>query len=77
MLSTIDPDYTRREAPRPGQQTVTRSYHPFVTVDEEVRSRQPFEAWYTFTADDEALTLTVDGDLTVVDTTRNQTSAFD
>jgi len=43
---------------------------PFAAVDEEVRSRQPFEAQYTFTADGERLTLTVDGDLVVGDVTR-------
>jgi DNA-binding transcriptional ArsR family regulator len=42
-------------------------YLPFAAVEEEVRSRQPFEARYTFTADDETLTLTVEGDLAVVE----------
>jgi hypothetical protein len=42
---------------------------PFAAVEEEVCSRQPFRAQYTFTADNETLTLTVDDDLAVVGTT--------
>lgn len=50
---------------------------PFAAVDEEVHSRQPFEARYTFTADGETFTLTVDDDLVVVDTKRGRTSTSD
>lgn len=39
--------------------------------DEEVVSIDPFEARFTFTIDGDALTLTVDDDLSVVDVTRN------
>lgn len=49
-------------------------YLPFAAVKEEVRSRQPFEARYTFAADDEILTLTVEDDLAVVDVMKNQVS---
>lgn len=45
---------------------------PFAAVEETVCSHQPFEARYTFTADDEQLTLTVDADLAVANTTRTQ-----
>lgn len=41
--------------------------------DETVLSDDPFRARFTFTADDEALSLTVDDDLSVVDVTRNMT----
>lgn len=40
-------------------------------LDEEIRSTEPFEATVTFTADGEALSLTVDDDLSVVDVTRH------
>ena len=39
--------------------------------EEEVVSTEPFEARFTFAADGEALTLTVDDDLSVVDATRS------
>jgi hypothetical protein len=41
---------------------------------EEVRSVDPFDARFTFTANGETLTLTVDDDLSVVDATRRTTS---
>ena len=42
--------------------------------DEEVLSVDPFEARFTFTADDESITLTVDDDFSVIDVTRDQIS---
>lgn len=42
--------------------------------DETVLSVDPFEACFTFTGDEETLTLTVDEDLSVVDVTRSQTT---
>lgn len=50
---------------------------PFAAVAEEVCSRQPFEARYTFTADGEQFTLTVDEDLAVIDTERGHVSPTD
>jgi ribosomal protein S27AE len=44
---------------------------PMAAVDEMVLSKDPFEARYTFTADDDTLALTVDGDLSVIGVTRN------
>lgn len=41
--------------------------------EEEFVSTEPFEARYTFTADNDMLTLTVDDDLSVVDATRHDT----
>jgi hypothetical protein len=41
---------------------------------EEVLSTEPFEARFTFTIGDDALTLTVDDDLTVVESTRHDIS---
>lgn len=41
---------------------------------EEIVSTDPLEARYTFTAGDEALTLTIDADLEVVETTRRDVS---
>ena len=48
-----------------------------MNYDEEVRSVDPFEARFTFTAGDEALTLTVDDDLSVVDAIRRASSETD
>jgi len=45
---------------------------PFAAVDEEVYSREPFEARYTFTADGETLTLVVDEALDVMEVTKDQ-----
>lgn len=42
---------------------------PFAAVEETILSPHPFKARYTFTADDDALTLTVDADLSVVNAT--------
>lgn len=42
--------------------------------DEEVLSTDPYEARFTFVTGDEALTLTVDDDLSVVDATRRSAS---
>lgn len=44
------------------------------TYEEEIRSVDPFEARFTFTIDDDALTLTVDDDLNVVDVTEHKAS---
>jgi len=44
---------------------------PMAAVDEMVLSKDPFKAQYTFTADDDTLAPTVDGDLSVIDVTRN------
>lgn len=41
-------------------------------LDETILSTDPFEGRFTFTADDDTLTLTVDDDLSVVDITRGQ-----
>jgi hypothetical protein len=41
--------------------------------EEEIRSTDPLKARYTFTANGDSLTLTVDGDLSVVETTRSRT----
>lgn len=43
-------------------------------VVEAILSTDPFEARFTFTAGDDALTLTVDGDLPVVNVTRHDAS---
>lgn len=40
-------------------------------VAETVRSIDPFEAEFTFTADDDTLTLSVGGDLSMVDVSRD------
>lgn len=45
---------------------------PYAAADETVLSHHPFEAQYTFTADGDAITLTVDGDLSVIDVTRDR-----
>lgn len=47
---------------------------PFGAIDETILSHDPFEAQYTITLDDETLTITVDNDLSVVDTTRETVS---
>jgi len=47
---------------------------PYAAVEETILSTDPFEARFTFTADDDTLTLTVDGDLSVVDVARGQTA---
>lgn len=39
-------------------------------LDETIHSTDPFEARFTFTADDESISLTVDDDLSVVDVSR-------
>lgn len=44
--------------------------HYFVGYDEEVLSIDPFKARFSFTADGDTLTLTVDDDLNVVDVTK-------
>lgn len=41
--------------------------------EEEVSSMEPFEARFTFTLDEEALSLTVDDNLNVIDATRHET----
>lgn len=43
---------------------------PLSSVEETVLSANPFEARYTFTTDDDTLTLSVDDELSVVDVTR-------
>lgn len=47
-------------------------FHPYAVVEETIRSRNPFEAQYSYTLDDETLVLTVDADLSVVDATRQR-----
>lgn len=42
--------------------------------EEEVVTTDPFEARFTFTVDDDAITLTIGEDLSVVDVTRGQTT---
>lgn len=42
------------------------------TRDEEILSREPFEVRVTFAIDDDTITVTVDDDLSVVDTTRGE-----
>jgi hypothetical protein len=44
---------------------------PYAAVDETMLSTEPFEARYTYTIDDDVLSLTVDDDLSVVDVTRS------
>jgi hypothetical protein len=46
----------------------------FTPYEEEVLSTDPFEARFTFTVDSDAITLTVDDDLVVVDTMRHDIS---
>lgn len=50
---------------------------PYAAVDEMICSTDPFEARFTFTADEETLTLTVDDDLSVVDITRGEAREAD
>lgn len=50
---------------------VPRAFH-HSSLEEEIISTDPFEARFTFTADDETLTLTVNDDLSVVDVTKGQ-----
>lgn len=45
---------------------------PFSALEETVVSTDPFEARFTFTADEESITLTVDDDLSVVDGRRHE-----
>jgi len=45
-----------------------------MNYDEEVRSTDPFEARFTFSAGGETLALTVDDDLSVIDATRREAS---
>jgi DNA-binding transcriptional ArsR family regulator len=49
----------------------------FTPYDEEILSIDPFTAEFTFTIDNEALTLTVDDDLNVVETLRHTVSELD
>lgn len=46
-------------------------FETLMDFEEELVSVDPFEARFTFTRDSDTLTLTVNGDLNVVDTTRN------
>lgn len=54
---------------------ITEDKRIWMDYDEEVLSVEPFEARFTFTVDDDSLTLTVDDDLSVVDATRSTTSS--
>lgn len=47
-------------------------FHPYAAVDETIHSHQPFEASYTFTVDEEALTLRVGPDLETLDAGRRR-----
>lgn len=49
-------------------------YRATGNYEEELLSTDPFEARFTWSIDDDTLTLTVDDDLTVVDVTRSTTS---
>lgn len=49
-------------------------YQVLLNYDEEVLSTDPFEARFTFTADGDTLTLTVDDDFSVVDVTKSRAS---
>lgn len=51
-----------------------RALGVLANYEEEVLSTDPFEAAFTFTADGEALTLTVGDDLSVIDVTRESIS---
>jgi len=42
-------------------------FHPYAAVEETVISHEPFESRYAFTVAGDTLTVTVDGDLSVVD----------
>jgi DNA-binding transcriptional ArsR family regulator len=55
---------------------VPNAFH-FASLDEEIVSSDPFEARFTFSADGEALSLTVDDELSVVRVSRNDTSELD
>lgn len=50
---------------------------PYSAVDETIRTTDPFAARYTFTADEDTITLTVDDDLSVVEIMREQTTTAD
>ncbi len=45
-------------------------FHPYAAVEETILSHDPFEAKYTFTVNDDTLTVTVDADLSIVDMIR-------
>lgn len=49
-------------------------FHPYAATEETILSHSPFEAQYTFTVDDDALTMTVDDDLSVIHVTRDETT---
>ena len=49
---------------------VPNAFH-FASLEEEILAHEPFEARFTFTVDDDALTLTVDDELTVVEASRD------
>lgn len=53
-------------------ETVDRALKTLGNYDEEVVSTDPFEARFTFTADEDALTLTVDEELSVIDVTNHR-----
>lgn len=46
-------------------------FHPYAAVDERILRDHPFEAQYTYTVDDDTITLTVDENLTVVSVTEH------
>ncbi len=52
-------------------------FHPYAAIEETIRSHDPFEARYTYTVDDDTLTVTVDADLSIVDTTRGEVRGAD
>ena len=53
-------------------EAMDRAMRTFGNYDEEIISTDPFEARFTFTVDEDSLTLTVDDDLTVVDSTSHR-----
>lgn len=58
----------------PGDETPPKLAIVHANYTEEVRSREPFEGRFTFTLDDESITLTVDDDLSVNDVTRGSSA---
>lgn len=53
---------------------LSQVWHVLEDYDEVVHSTEPFEAQFTFTIDGEALTLTVNDALSVVDVMKRQTA---
>lgn len=58
-------------------QAIGRAFATIADYEEEVLSTDPFKARFTITADGDALTLSVDEDLSVADVTRREVSEID